>query len=117
MASIRPFAVPVVCAAAILAGSSATAARKAPVPLWKEATVSESQATAAALAKVPHGLIKSSELERERGRLIWSFDISTPSSNSITEVHIDAKTGKVVAMHRETPAKEKREALADKTQK
>ena len=117
MKSMSRFPVPLLCATAILAGSSASAARDAPAPLLKEATVSESQATAVALAKVPHGLVKSSELEREHGRLIWSFDVSTPSSKKITEVNIDAKTGKVVAMHRETPAKEKRETLAEKTEK
>ena len=66
------------------------------------------------LPKVPHGVIKSSELGREHGRIIWSFDISTPLPRNINEVNIDAKTGKVVAVHRETPANEKRETLAEK---
>ena len=58
MTSMSHFALLMLCATAILAVSSASAARDAPAPLLKEATVSESQATAIALAKVPHGLVK-----------------------------------------------------------
>jgi uncharacterized membrane protein YkoI len=54
------------------------------------------QAKKTALAKVPKGTIKSSELERENGRLIWSFDIAKSGTRNITEVQVDAKTGKVI---------------------
>lgn len=85
--------------------------------LMKEATVTLTQATEKALAKVPNGTVKSSELEREHGRLIWSFDISKPTSKNVTEVNVDAKTGKIVAVHTETPAKEKREAAVENSAK
>jgi len=48
-------------------------------------------------AKVPGGSIKDGELEEEKGRLIWSFDISTPGSKNITELAVDAKTGEVAS--------------------
>jgi uncharacterized membrane protein YkoI len=77
--------------------------------LKKEAKVTEAQATKSALAKVPDGTIKSSELEKENGKLIWSFDIAKPKTRNITEVQVDAKTGKIVSIQTETPADQLRE--------
>jgi uncharacterized membrane protein YkoI len=48
-------------------------------------------------------------LEKEHGRLVWSFDIAQPSTQDITEVQVDAKTGQVVSIEKETPAKEAKE--------
>jgi ribosomal protein L34E len=52
-------------------------------------------ALAIALKKVPGGEIKSAELEREHGKLIYSFDIKT--ARGITEVNVSAISGKVIA--------------------
>lgn len=71
----------------------ATAAEDTKAALMAEAKITEAQATTAALTKTPHGTVKSSELEREHGRLIWSFDISQPSVKGVTEIQVDAKTG------------------------
>lgn len=73
-------------------------------------TIAVEHARASALARVPGGKVKEEELEKEHGRLIWSFDIATRSSPGVTEVHVDAKTGKVLSVKRETPAEEKKEA-------
>jgi uncharacterized membrane protein YkoI len=62
--------------------------------LKKQATVTEAQARNIALAKVVKGAVKSSELEKEHRKLIWSFDIATPNTRNITEVQVDAKTAK-----------------------
>ena len=62
-------------AALVVATSSAFAATDAPADLLKQATITKAQATATALAKVPNRTVKSSELEQEGGKLIWSFDI------------------------------------------
>ena len=77
--------------------------------LKAEAKVTEQDARTTALAKVPQGTVKSSALEKEHGRLVWSFDIAQPSTQDLTEVHVDAKTGKVVSIEKETPAKEAKE--------
>jgi uncharacterized membrane protein YkoI len=58
---------------------------------------------------VPRGTVKSSALEKEHGRLVWSFDIAQPTTQDLTEVQVDAKTGKVVSVEKETSAKEARE--------
>ena len=85
--------------------------------LQAEAKVAEAAAQKTALAKVPNGKIKSSELEKEHGKLVWSFDISTPGSKNITEVQVDAKTGKIVVLQVETPKDQAKEKAADKKEK
>lgn len=61
--------------------------------LRKEAKISMQEAEETARSKEP-GTIKSKELERENGRVIYSFDIQT--ANGIREVNVDAVTGTVV---------------------
>lgn len=82
--------------------------------LAAQAKISEADARTTALAKVPGGTISSSELEQEHGKLIWSFDIAKVGSKNITEVQVDAKTGKIVSTQIETPDKEGKEAMAEK---
>ena len=81
--------------------------------LKAEAKVTQEQARATALAKVPNGTVKSEELEMEKGRLVWSFDIAQASTKNVTEVWVDAKTGKIVSLKKETPAQEAKEIKAD----
>ena len=78
--------------------------------LQAEAKISEAEARAIALAKVPGGSVSSSELEKEHRKLIWSFDIAQVGSKNITEVQVDAKTGKIVSTQIETPDRERKEA-------
>ena len=80
----------------------------------KQAKISEATARATALAKVPNGKIQAAELENENNTLIWSFDIAKPKTNDITEVQVDAMTGKIVSVKTETPAAQAGEAKADK---
>jgi uncharacterized membrane protein YkoI len=51
--------------------------------LQAEAKVTEAAARTTALAQVPNGTVKSSELEREKGKLIYSFDITVPGKTGI----------------------------------
>ena len=62
---------------------------------------------------MPNGTIKDGELEKEKGKLIWSFDIATPDSKDIKEVAVDAITGEVVAVDTETPEQQAKEAAED----
>lgn len=70
-------------------------------------------AQASALAKVPGGTVKDGELEKENGKLIWSFDIAIPGSKDIKEVAVDAITGAVLSVDTETPADQAKEAAED----
>ena len=80
--------------------------------LKAEARVTQAQMTA--LRKAQGGTIKSVEIEREHGHLVWSFDISMPHSKNITEILVDAMTGKILTTQIESPADQAREATADK---
>jgi surface antigen len=82
--------------------------------LQAEAKVSRADAEKSALAKVPGGTIKEGELEKEKGKLIWSFDISIPGSTDIKEVQVDAISGQVVSVETETAAAEAKEKKKEK---
>ena len=82
--------------------------------LQKEAKVSEETARATALKEVPNGSVKSSELERENGKLIYSFAITAPGKTGIEEINVNAIDGSVVNREHESAAKEKKEAAAEK---
>jgi len=77
--------------------------------LEAKAKISKKEAKKIALAKVPHGKIKEAELEEENGKLVWSFDIATPHSKDITEVQVNAVTGEIVSVEKETTADQKKE--------
>lgn len=95
---------------ALLAGCASDKQEK----LQTEAKVSKSEAERIALAQAPNGTIKEGELEKEKGKLIWSFDIATPGSPDTTEVNVDAQTGQVVSVSKESPEQEKKEKEAEK---
>jgi hypothetical protein len=77
----------------------------------KEAKVTMEEAQKAALAK-ESGKIKSKELEREKGRLIYSFDIKM--ADGLHEVNVDAMTGEVIEDTVESAAAEAKEKAADR---
>ena len=108
--------IPLLALASIFAFSSALALadETTQARLHAEAKISEADARTTALARVPGGSVSSSELEEEHGKLIWSFDIAQVGSKNITEVQVDAKTGKIVSTKTETPDKERQEAIAEK---
>lgn len=65
-----------------------------------EAKLSETDARAIVMTKVPDAKIKEGELEKEHGKLIWSFDLAKPNAEDVSEINIDAITGEVVAMEK-----------------
>lgn len=79
------------------------------------ARIDHHTAESTALAQVPGGRVIGGELEREHGHLIWSFDIAVPGSRSIREIHVSARSGRVLSMTTETVADQAREAAADST--
>ena len=85
-------------AALLLTGSAIFAAQQKP-------KISMTKAREIALKRVPGGKIQSEELENEKGKLIYSFDIKT-NKPGVTEVNVDAMTGKLIDVVHETPAKE-----------
>jgi uncharacterized membrane protein YkoI len=97
-----------------LAATANLMAEPTEAELMKEAKITKAQAAKTALAKVPQGTIKSAEIEKEHGKLIWSFDIVKAGTKDITEVQVDAKTGEIAAVDVETPKDQSQEEAADK---
>jgi len=113
---INKLAMAAVCGSlmAVMVGGCASSGEKG---LAAQAKISKAEAQRIALEKVPNGIIKEGELEKEKGLLIWSFDIATPGSKNITEVNVDAITGKIVAMDVETPEDQAKEKAEDAKKK
>jgi uncharacterized membrane protein YkoI len=77
--------------------------------------ITMAQARATALKKA-HGTVKSEELENEKGKWIYSFDIAT-SKTDVTEVNVDAMNGKIVDVQHENAAKEAAEKKLEEKEK
>ena len=69
------------------------------------AKITMAQARKVALQRA-HGKVESEELEREHGKLIYSFDIRVPNETGITEIAVDAIKGTIVNVSHETPKQE-----------
>ena len=84
--------------------SPAAAAYKRDVPasLLAQTKISEDSARTVALARVQGATVTALELEREGGRLIWSFDLTVAGKSGIEEVTVDAVTGKIVGVQHES---------------
>jgi len=81
--------------------------------LRREAKVAEADARKTALAEVPRGKVQSHELERENGKLIYSYDIKVAGRAGTEEVNVDAITGAVVAHEHEDAKAEVKEKKAE----
>jgi DNA-binding beta-propeller fold protein YncE len=97
-----------------LCGQAASPNKESAADLARAARVSLEQARATALAAVPGGRVKSEELEREKGRLVYSFDIQVGDKPGVEEVVVDATDGKILEKKHESPADEKAEAKKEK---
>src|SRR5581483_11776767 len=93
----------------IVAGMLLGCASEKEAKLEGQAKISKPEAEKIALAQAPNGTIKEGELEKEKGRLIWSFDIAMPGTKDITEVKVDAQSGQVVSIEKETAKREAKE--------
>jgi uncharacterized membrane protein YkoI len=104
----------ILAAAANAQGDNRAYKREIPARLGARAKVSEDSAATIARGKVPNGRIQSVELEEEKGRLIYSYDIKIPGKSGIEEVNVSAADGSVIAVEHESPATEKKEAADEK---
>jgi uncharacterized membrane protein YkoI len=95
------------------AGKHARRAAQPDSALAAQVRVKMETARATALARASGSKFKGVELEREKGSLIWSFDLVVPGKAGIDEVNVDAVTGKVVSVGHEGARAEAREAKRD----
>jgi uncharacterized membrane protein YkoI len=75
--------------------------------LASQARITKDQAQEIALKRAP-GTVESGELEREHGKLVYSFDIRN-AQGTIDEVQVNAINGKIARVEHETKAQEEAE--------
>jgi uncharacterized membrane protein YkoI len=75
--------------------------------LARQAKITKEQAQEIALKRAP-GTVEGAELEREHGKLIYSFDIRN-SKGTIDEVQVSAINGKIVRVEHENKKQEEAE--------
>jgi uncharacterized membrane protein YkoI len=83
--------------------------------LAKQAKITKEQAQEIALKRAP-GAVESGELEREHGKLVYSFDIRN-AKGTIDEVQVSAITGKVVRVEHENKKQEADEKRKERKEK
>ena len=83
--------------------------------LARQAKITKEQAQETALKRAP-GNVESAELEREHGKLVYSFDIRN-SKGTIDEVQVSAITGRVVRVEHETRKQEAAEKRKERKEK
>jgi uncharacterized membrane protein YkoI len=100
----------------LVAGAASAAPLRAQKPATAphQARIGRARAEAIALERVPGGKVKSSELEREKGIRVYSFDIEVPGKPGVEEVQVNARNGSVVSVTHESAAKEKAEARRER---
>ena len=83
--------------------------------LAKQAKITKERAQEVALRRAP-GKVESAELEREHGKLVYSFDIRN-AKGTIDEVQVSAITGKVVRVEHENRKQEAAEKRSEAKEK
>jgi len=83
--------------------------------LARQAKITKEQAQETALKRAP-GKVESAELEKEHGKLVYSFDIRN-AKGTIDEVQVSAITGKVVRVEHENKKQEAAEKKAEQKKK
>ena len=92
---------PALATSASAATLPTVALREEKAGLLARAKVTEIQARALALARVPGGRFVDAELEEEDGRLVYSFDLVVDGQDGMMDVEIDAMTGEVLGVEHE----------------
>ena len=80
--------------------------------LASQAKITKEQAQERALKRFP-GTVESGELEKEHGKLVYSFDIRN-AKRTITEVQVSAITGRIVRIEHESKKQEADEKKKEK---
>jgi uncharacterized membrane protein YkoI len=99
----------------VMAKSGAPQENANEAKLAGQAKITKEQAQKIALKRAP-GNVESGELEREHGKLVYSFDIRN-AKGTIDEVQVSAITGKVVRVEHETKQQEATEKRKESKEK
>lgn len=113
-ATVAPAVAALTVTSMIASAQGTTPAYKHEIPakLSKQAKISEDPAAPIARARVPNGTIQSVELEHEKGKSIYSYDVTVAGKSGIEAVHVNAMDGTIVGVEHESPADERNDAAA-----
>jgi len=116
----KKFVLAVLISALLTSGSLAMAKSRGQesaneAKLARQAKITKEQAQETALKRAP-GTVESAELEKEHGKLVYSFDIRN-AKGTIDEVQVSAITGKVVRVEHENKKQEAAEKKAEQKKK
>ena len=79
------------------------------------AKLTRAQAEKIALERAKGAVVKEAELEKEHGKLVWSFDLN--DAGKVREIQVDARTGAIVEDKLETQKEEQAEQAQDAAKK
>lgn len=112
----------VIFVSALLTGGSLAMAKSAvqdesvnEAKLAKQARITRERAQQIALKRAP-GTVENGELEKEHGKLVYSFDIRN-AKGTIDEVQVSAITGKIVRVEHENKKQEEAEKQKETKEK
>ena len=115
---MKPIAEPVIALALAASWTPfSLSAQQSEAELLKQVRLTKHDAKKIALTKIKRGTIKCVHLEKENGVLIWSVDIAQPAKKDLTDIWVDATTGKITSVTVETPIYEKEEVAEEKAKK
>ena len=114
----RPFLLALVASLALCSGSLAAQKplkiKEAKPGLLAKAKIKPEEAELTALAQVPAGRFVSGEIEMEKDKLVYSFDLKVIGKSGIDVVTVDALTGALVGVEHERRASEAKEKAREK---
>ena len=87
------------------------------LPNLAKISKSDAQKKALAAIKSQSTTVSDSELESEKGCLVYSFDIKIDNKSGVEEVIVDAGTGEILSNKHENALKEVVEKATDKVTK
>ena len=79
------------------------------------AKLTRAQAEKIALERAKGAVVKEAELEKEHGKLVWSFDLD--DAGKVREIQVDAVSGSIVEDKLETQKEEQAEQAQDAAKK
>jgi uncharacterized membrane protein YkoI len=82
-------------------GAARSYQREVPDSLAAQTRITEDSARAIAQRRIPRGVVQKLEVERERGHLIYSWELKIPGHPGIEEVNVDALTGRIIGVEHE----------------
>src|SRR5690349_23835163 len=82
--------------------------------LEARAKIKRVQARKIAMGRVPGRPAGGHVEERDDGKLVWWFEITTADSKDRTDVEVDAMNGQIVSVEAVTPEEQAREAEQEK---